>query len=97
VINLSNQSLILFLFILFFVEYTSARSPSDYCNNIASPPEYKICFKGIGMFELSENFENTITLSEIPSVSQDEIFNIVERTNSLSDADKSKRQKIDQV
>jgi len=83
------------IFILIFVEYTGVRSPLDYCNNIESPPKYIIYFKGFNKFELHSYSENTITLAEIPSISQDEIFDIVEQTASSSGVDKGKRQKYD--
>jgi len=82
------------LFLLIFVEYTDARSPLDYCNNIESPPAYITYFKGFNKFELHPYSENTMTLAEIPSISQDEIFDIVELIASSSGVDEVKRRKI---
>lgn len=82
------QSLRLFYFI--FVEFTSARNPSDYCNHIESPPAYLINLTSIDKFEFQENAENSVTLADLPFVSQNDTFNIVEQTASSSVVDKGK-------
>jgi len=49
------------------------------------------------MFKLHKYSENIITLAEIPSVSQDEIFNTIEQTATSSGVDKGIRRKYDQI
>jgi len=41
--------------ISFYIENTSARSPSDYCNDIESPPEKIIITNENGQLEETEN------------------------------------------
>jgi len=89
----SKFEIILIYFI--FVEYTSVRNPLDYCNNIESPPKHKIVFNGIKSFRIYEYSKNIITLADLPSVSQDDIFNIIEQTENSSSVDKGKRRKFD--
>jgi len=40
---------------LFSIGYTYARGPSDYCNDIKSPPEKIISINGDGMLEEAVN------------------------------------------
>jgi len=40
---------------LFFVVFTDARSPRDYCNNIESPPPYLVSVDQNGMPQLDKN------------------------------------------
>jgi len=67
----------------------------DYCNNIDSPPAYFIHIYQNGSSQLYENLERSFTLEEIPSVSQDKIFNIVEQSAPSSALDKGKGLYID--
>jgi len=48
---LTNAKFGIHLFNFFFVEYTYARSPHDYCNNIDSPPERIIFLNENGQLE----------------------------------------------
>jgi len=79
----------------FYVENTYARGPSDYCNNINSPPAHFIEIYENGSTQLVECQEYNITLDQLPHVSQDEIFDIVDQTTSSSALDKGKGLYID--
>jgi len=75
---------------MFFEENTHARGPWDYCNNINSPPAYLLYVDQYGTGHFYTNPKHNFILEEIPSVSQDEIFDIVEKTASSSTSDKGK-------
>jgi len=46
---------VIHLFHFFFIEYTYARSPHEYCNNIESPPEKVIFLNEYGQLQETEN------------------------------------------
>jgi len=70
---------VIYILIYFlFIEYTNARSPMDYCNNIESPPQYLINVDRNGMFQFLKNFEYNQTFADVPSVNQDTLFNTIE-------------------
>jgi len=54
-----------------FVEYTSARSPRDYCNNIESLPEKNIFLNENGVWEETGNLKYN---QSSPSFHQDTNF-----------------------
>jgi len=85
-----------FIFIFYlFVENTDAKRPSDYCNNIESLSAPLPYFDQNVMEPCDMNQECNITLDQLPSVNQDEIFDIVDQVASLSDFDKGKGPYID--
>jgi len=60
----------IYLFILYFVEYTSARGPSDYCNNIESPSPYAINLNEIGNSDIRVNSKFIQSLVPPPVVNK---------------------------
>jgi len=85
----------IYLFILFFIENINARRPLDYCNNINPLPAYLLHADQNQMGQFDMNHECNITLDELPSVSQDEIFDIVDQSASTSALEKGKGSYID--
>jgi len=86
---------ITYLFILFFIGYTYAKSPSDYCNNIESPPPYLYFVDKNGKLELYLNSEYNQSLAPPSSVNQEEFLSIIDETASISDIDKDEVLDID--
>jgi len=68
---LNRLFLIFFMYIYIYivVEFTNA-SPSDYCNNKESPPEYLIVFNKDGTFGTYHNQQNNHPPELLPSVNQ---------------------------
>jgi len=76
------------LFILIFLEYTYARGPSDYCNNIESPPAYFVIIDQNRIPHFYKNTEFTQTLAHLSSVNQNLLVNIVDGTASYGTSGK---------
>jgi len=76
-----------FIFIWFFLDYTYARNPSNYCNNIITPPAQFIQIYENGSERLYENQDFNKTFDQLPSISQDYLFDIVDQTASSSALD----------
>jgi len=68
---LTNTKYGINLFIFYFVEYTSARSPHEYCNNIGSPPEKII---SLNENRIWEEIENPNFVQPSPSFQQETNF-----------------------
>jgi len=65
-----------------FLEYTYARDPWEYCNNIESPPAYLVSFdkNGIPQFKVNTMY-NTILVHPF---TVNEFFNVIDESASSS-------------
>lgn len=80
----------IFIYLLFFLEYTYARSPFEYCNNIESPPPYLIFLDKNGTFQFLLNLEYNQSPAHPSSVNEDNHFNIIKETAYSSAVDQGK-------
>jgi len=78
----------------FSIEYTYARSPLDYCNNIQSPPQYLLDIDEKGMFKLIMNLEYDQSFSHPSFVNQVDHPNIVNEMASSSVVENGKQLNI---
>lgn len=85
------------VFILFFVEYTGVRNPSDYCNNNESPPKYLLTVQQDGTFGIQPNqqYNQPLTPSYTVHQTTPTYFNFFEPTSSSSSVGKGKGLSID--
>jgi len=67
---LINTTFDIHLYTFFFAEYTSARSPMEYCHGIESPPKYLISINENRMWKINKNpnyIKPSFSIHQVPN------------------------------